>query len=186
MRRWGIAFATSMVICLLYLAYLDRDGCWFYWRGVKGLIALVFPFLWLTLLFGLRLRWRIVLLAATLMGVLLLPHVDGPRFAAQESSAVATLRQWHATLESFKVSQPKKSYPQALPERPSFYDFAEAYRFDYTPSVSADGTIQGYVIAATPRRRSCGCARSFTITNEGRLYYTLEERAATTLDPLLQ
>jgi hypothetical protein len=52
--------------------------------------------------------------------------------------------------------------------------------------VSANGTIVSYVIKAVPVRRFCGSTRSFTIADDGRLYSTQEERAATVSDQPLQ
>jgi hypothetical protein len=56
------------------------------------------------------------------------------------------------------------------------------YRFEYIPRRSASGEIIGYIIQATPARRDCEFHRSFTITDEGRVFWTLEPRAATLSD----
>lgn len=185
-KRWGVAATASACICVLWFAYLNRDGCWFYLRGMRGLTVFVFPWLWLLLIFGFRMKGRLVLVVLTLFGLLFWPHIDSVRFAAAESSAVATLRQFRSTLESYKVQQRQPSYPRTLPNVEPAYPLRSTYRFEYVPSVSANGTIGAYIIKATPMRRFCGCTRSFTIGDDGQLYYTLEERAATVSDPLLQ
>ena len=102
-KRWGLAAVASAGVCVLCFAYLNWDGCWFYWNRARGLAG-----------------------------------------------------------------------------------FALLWRFEYAPSISANGTIGAYAIKATPLRRPCGCARSLTIANDGRLDYTLQERAATASDELLQ
>ena len=182
-KRWGVAAAASAGVCVVWFAYLNRDGCWLYLRGTRGLTVFLFPWLWLLLLFGFKARGKLALVALTLLGLLFWPHIDSVAFAAAESSAVATLRQMHSALESSKI---KSSYPRTLPTIDFSYPLRSTYRFEYVPSVSTDGTVHAYIIKATPLRRSCGCTRSFTIGDDGRLYYTLEERAATVSDPLLQ
>ena len=182
-KRWGVAAAAGAGVCVLWSGYLNRDGCWLYLRGARGLTAFLFPWLWLLLLFGFKAGGKFVLVALTLIGLLFWPHIDSVAFAAAESSAVATLRQMHSALESSKT---KSSYPRTLPTIDFLYPPRRTYRFEYVPSVSTNGTVHAYIIKVTPLRRSCGCTRSFTIGDDGRLFYTLEERAATVSDPLLQ
>jgi hypothetical protein len=185
-KRWGVAAAASTCICFAWFAYLNRDGCWFYLRGTRGLTVFVLPWLWLLLMFGFRMKGRIVLVFFPLLGVLFWPHIDTVSFAAAESSAIATLRQLHSAVEAHKVEQQRSIYPRTLPEIEPAYPLWSAYRFEYIPSVSANGTIDAYIITATPLRRSCGCTRSFTIAEDGRLYVTLEDRAATVSDQPLK
>jgi hypothetical protein len=180
--RWGVAAAASAFICVLWFAYLNRDGCWFHFRGARGLIVFVFPWLWLMLLFGFPMKARFVLIALTLFGLFFWQPPDSFPAAAAESRAVTTLRQLCSELESLRVGQKQTSYPRTLPNTDFAYPVQRAYRFKYVPSFSANGLIEGYVIEATPVRRACGCTRSFTITDGGRLYYTLEDRAATISD----
>ena|SRR6267154_1768133 len=89
-KRWGVAATASACLCVTWFAYLNRDGCWFYLRGTRGLTVFVSPWLWLLLMFGFRMKGRLVLFVLTLFGLLFWPHVDTFRFAAAESSAVAT------------------------------------------------------------------------------------------------
>jgi hypothetical protein len=137
-------------------------------------------------MFGLGPRGRITLIVLTLVGMLFWPHVDTLRVAAAESNAVATLRQLRSALESNKVDRQQPGYPQTLPNIEHAYPLQNPYRFEYVPTFSSKGTIDTYVIKATPLRRSCGCTRSFTIGNDGSLYFTLEERAATASDQPVQ
>ena len=60
----------------------------------------------------------------------------------------------------------------------------KVYRYEYIPRRSVSGEIVGYVIQATPARRDCDFHRSFTITDDGRVFWTLEPRAATVSDIL--
>jgi hypothetical protein len=184
-KRWTVAAVVSACVCALWFAYVNRDGCWFYWNRTRGLTGFALLWLWLLLLFGLRLKGRFVLVAFTLF-ILYFSQIESSHVAAAESSAVGTLREYRSAIESDKVERRHSSYPPTLPNIVSAYPLRRAYRFQYTPSVSASGSIDGYVIKATPLRRSCGCTRSFTIANDGRLYYTMEERAATFSDESLQ
>lgn len=184
-KRWGLAAVASAGVCVLWFAYLNWDGCWFYWNRARGLAGFALLWLWLLLLFGLKMKGRFVFVAFTLL-VLCFSQVESSHVAAAESSAVATLREYRSALESYAVRQQPPSYPRTLPDIVSLYPLRRAYRFEYAPSISASGTIEAYAIEATPLGRPCGCARSFTIANDGRLYCTLQERAATASDELLQ
>ncbi len=183
LKRWGVAAAAGAGVCVLCFGYLNRDGCWLYLRGARGLTVFLFPWLWLSLLFRFKAEEKFVLVALTLIGLLFWPHIDSVAFVAAESSAVANLRQMHSALESSKT---KSSYPRTLPTIHFPYPLRRTYGFEYVPSVSTTGTVHAYIIKATPLRHSCGGTRSFTIGDDGRLFYTLEERAATVWDPLLQ
>jgi hypothetical protein len=126
-----------------------------------------------------------ILIAFTIVGALLWPTVDTSYVGAAESNAVGRLSQLQTALETYKVEHKEQGYPQNLPNLTSSYPVEKAYRFVYVPSRSPDGTITSYLIQATPLCRPCGCPRSFTITSAGKVYYTLEERAATISDNLL-
>jgi len=174
-KRWGVAAAASTCICVAWFAYLNKYSCWFYLRGTRGLTVFVFPWLWLLLMFGFKMKGRLVLVVLTLLGLLFWPHVDTFGVAAAaDSSAVATLRQFRSALESYRVEQQHPGYPRTLPNVEPEYSLRSTFRFEYEPSVSANGTIDAYAIKATPVRRSRGCSRSFTIADDGRVYYTLE------------
>ena len=191
-KRWVLAAAGSILSCGLSFAYLNRNGCWVYWRGSAGITCFLFAAIVLLLLFGLRWQGRgIVLVAAILVYFFGGPEIFWNHNAKVESRAVATLRVLQSDLEEARTQQPTKEYPQILPDagRPSIFSesFHPAYRYEYVASHSADGKIIEYLIRATPSRPDCGCClRSFTILNDRRIYYTLEQRPATMLDSLLQ
>lgn len=192
-KRWLVAAAGSVFICVLSFAYLNRDGCWLYWRGSTGITIFFLLAAWIFLLFGLHWRGRVLLLLA-LFGVVLVWPTDifWVHHAAAESGAVAGLRSLRSALENARTLQPTNGYLQALPitQQSSILhtdSFHPAYRYDYLPTRSPEGKVFEYMIRATPTRPDCGCCiRSFTILNDGRIYYTLEQRPATMLDSLLQ
>jgi hypothetical protein len=187
-KRWFWAATLSAGICLLCFSYLNRDGCWLVLRGLRIALSLFFlPWLWLLLLLGFKTKGRMILIAFTIVGALALfrTTVDSSYIGVAESSAIHRLFQMQAALETYKVEHKEQGYPQNLPNLTSSYPVEKAYRFVYAPSRSPDGTITSYLIQATPLCRPCGCPRSFTITSGGKVYYTLEERAATISDNLL-
>src|SRR5262249_2546839 len=159
----------------------NRDGCWLYLRGIAGVAVFVFPCLWLALLFGLKNRGRLVLVTLTVFGLLFWPPIETVPAAAAESRTAGTLRQLNAALESDRSRHQLPSYPRTLPHIDPGNMMPSTYRFEYVPAASANGITGSYVIQATPLRRSCGC-RSFTMTQDGRLYYTSEDRPATISD----
>jgi hypothetical protein len=185
-KRWGVAVAASACICLVWFAYLNRNGCWLYLRGTRGLTVFVFPWIWLLLMFGFRTRGRLVLVVLTLFGLLFWPHVDTVSIAAAESTAVATLRQLRAALESRKVEHQHPSYLRTLPNIEPEYPLRRAYRFEYVPSVSANGTIDAYVIKATPVRRSVDVTEASPLRMTVACTTRLKNEGATVSDQLLQ
>ena len=185
-KRWFWAAALSAGICVFWFSYLNRDGCWLVLRGLRlALTLFFFPWLWLLLLLGFKAKGRMILIAFTIVGALFWPTVDSSYIAVAESSAVGRFRQLQATLEIYKVEHKEQGYPQNLPNLTSSYPVEKAYRFVYVPSRLPDGTITSYLVQATPLCRPCGCTRSFTVTDGGRVYFTAEGRAATISDNLL-
>jgi hypothetical protein len=185
-KRWLWAAALSVGICMLGFSYVNRDGCWLILRGPRiALTIFFFPWLWLLLLLGFKTKGRTILIAFTIVGALFWPTVDSSYIAVAESSTIGRLRQVQATLEIYKEGHKEQGYPQNLPNLTSSYPVEKAYRFVYVPSRSPDGTITSYLIQATPLCSPCGCTRSFTITDGGKVYFTAEGRAATISDNLL-
>jgi len=185
-KRWGIAGAASVCICLPWFTYLNRDGCWLYWRGTRGVIVFASLYLWLFLLFGFKKTGRAVLTGVTLVGLFFYPPGHAHEVAAAESITASTLRQLHSDLESYKAKHQGQTYPRTLPNIETSRVIPSTYRFEYVPSVAENGTIGSYIVKATPLRRWCGCTRSFTLMDDGKLYSTREDRPATISDELLQ
>jgi len=188
-KRWAQSAMGAVLICDFSFAYLNRNGCWLYWRGSTGITIFLLVAAWLFLLFGLRWKGRISLVLVPFAVIILWPtDIIWVHHAAAESRAVATLRNLRANLENARITQPKDGYPQVMPTvNWSLDSFHPAYRYEYVPSRSPQGKIFEYLIRATPARPDCGCCiRSFTLLDDGRIYVTLEPRPATMLDPLLQ
>jgi hypothetical protein len=102
--------------------------------------------------------------------------------APAESAAFRALRQMQFSLSAAGPEHLRQRYPDNLPPM-SISPYAQKYyRFQYISRRSANGEIVGYVIQATPVRCECAFPMSFTITDDGRVFWTSEPRAATVSD----
>jgi hypothetical protein len=134
-------------------------------------------------------RWRLLLL---LVSIPALVFVANGRWglvemnAGAESAAFQALRQMQSSLSASRAELHQQEYPDTLPSMNLSPYAQKYYRFEYIPRRSANGKIVSYIIQATPARRDCDFHRSFTITDDGRVFWTLEQRAATVSDILYQ
>jgi hypothetical protein len=185
-KRWLFACLSSTLLCFLYFLYANRDGCWLYWVGYRILLILALPWIWLLLMFGLRVKGRLVLLGLTILIVLFWPHVFSSRVASAEASAIGRLRQLQTSADEYKAQY--RRYPESLPNipSPSPWKPERFYNFSFVPVRSSNGTITSYVIEATPTNVRCGCSRSFTATSDKRYFVTSQHRPATASDPQLE
>jgi hypothetical protein len=83
-----------------------------------------------------------------------------------------------------------EGFPASLPPI-SKGDEAEStdkfYKVDYTTSRSnPSGPADRFVIQANPLRRDCGFVRSFAVTDDGKIHFTVDPRPATKSDQTLQ
>ena len=88
----------------------------------------------------------------------------------------------HSSLSASWAEHHQQEYPDTLPSMNLSAYAQKYYRFEYIPRRSASGEIVSYIIQATPARRDCEFHKGFTITDEGRVFWTLEPRAATLSD----
>jgi hypothetical protein len=155
--------------------------------GAKNLVIFAYPFAWLVVFLVLRARWRFALLALTVLvsPTFLMRFGIVEQFAGFESTAVAALQQLQSTLDGSRREDAHGEYPETLPIVKLSDRARKYYRFAYVPIRSADGKVLHYVIQATPARRECEFHRSFTIAEDGKVYWTLEPRAATLSDMFL-
>jgi hypothetical protein len=151
-------------------------------------VVFLYSFGWLVLFLAVRTKWRILLLVVTIPAIILHFGLNGtPEMnASAESGAVEALRQMQSSLHAHHDQRDQQGYPDALPTVKLSHPAAQKYyRFEYVPSRSADRKIVSYLIQATPARRDCDFPRSFTITDDGRVFWTVEPRAATPSDTFL-
>jgi hypothetical protein len=183
---WGKVFAFAALRTLLIFLVLNWAVCWFFRYGAHSLAAFLYPFAWLVLFFSVRARWRISLLLVTIPALILFANgrwgtVESN--AGAEAAAFKALKDMHSAVISFRT-QHQQGYPETFPPIEPSSHSSKFYVFSYVPRRSDKGEVVGYQIEATPARRDCDFHRSFTIVEDGRIYWTLEPRAATTSDNL--
>jgi len=150
-----------------------------------------------------RPRWfrRIAIISASflllVLAAIMIPCFVDSRSAANESSAVGSLRLISAAQADFSKEHPGKGYATSLAElRLSFGDglidlaltsgTKNGYVFTITPGTpDASGHITSYTATANPERFQKTGFRSFFIDDSGLIRYTIENRPATAADPRL-
>ena len=181
--RWLLAGLASAVVTVLLFFHVNRDGCWLHWHERSDLLLFGVLSLWLSLLFGLHLGGRIVLLIATLIvGYVIRLPLRSP-MAAAEARAIFRLHELQSAVEKDKSRHYRQGYPQKLLEVRSTISVEKYYQFHYVPVTSPDSIVTGFVIEAIPVGRCGCCTRSFAISENNRVYYTLEGRPANRSDP---
>jgi hypothetical protein len=177
---WG-ALATPVLFTIV-----NWKGCWLFRHEFRDLWDFVFVFAWLAVFFAIRARLRLILLLVTILVIL-----TDTRFgivemnAAAESSCVQALHQMQSSLDAYRVDHQQQGYPDAMPHVKLSSTAEKLYRFEYVPNRSVSGSIVRYLIQATPARRDCDFHRSFTITDDDKVFWTLEPRAAMPFDTIL-
>jgi hypothetical protein len=183
---WPQAMVWSALATPVLFAIVNWKGCWLFRHDFRDLLDFVFVFAWLAVFFAIRTRLRFVLLFATFLVIL-----TNTRFgivemnAAAESSCVQALHQMQSSLGAYRVDHQLQGYPDAMPHVKLSSTAEKFYRFEYVPNRSVSGASVKYLIQATPARRDCDFHRSFTITDDGRVFWTLEPRAAMLSDAIL-
>jgi len=182
---WTKVTAWAALATSLLFAALNWHGCWLFRSKSQNLAVFFYPFAWLVLFFAVRTRWRLVLLLVTIPALVL--YAKGrwglsEMNSGAESAAFQALQQMQSSLSTSRAEHHQQEYPAALPSMNLSPYAQKYYRFEYIPRRSASGEIVGYIIQATPARRDCEFHRSFTITDDGRVFWTLEPRAATLSD----
>jgi len=184
---WPRAIAWSALVTAMLFGFLNWRGCWLFMYGAENLLVFAYPFAWLVVLLVLRARWRFVLVALTLLAAPAFSLRFGmvEQFAGFESTAVTALQQLQSSVETGRRENGQEEYPETLSTVKLTDRARKYYQFAYVPSRSVDGKVLHYVIQATPARRECEFHKSFTIAEDGKVYWTLEPRAATLSDMLV-
>lgn len=183
---WPQAMVWGALSTPVLFAIVNWKGCWLFRHDFRDLLDFIFVFAWLALFFAIRARLRLLLLFVTILVIL-----TDTRFgmvemnAAAESSCVQALHQMQSSLGAYRIEHQQQGYPAAMPRVKLSSTAEKFYRFEYVPNRLVSGTIAGYLIQATPARRDCDFHRSFTITDDGRVFWTLEPRAAMLSDAIL-
>lgn len=190
--RSKLSWARVLVWAALFTAVLftplDWSGCGFFRHGAVEFLYFFYVFSWFVVFFALRLRWRLLLLIVTapLVFSYLGLHGVAEENAAPEAAAVGALRQFQSGLDAYRSEHPQEGYPVSLPVVTLSPYAAKFYVFKYVPARDAGGRIVSYLVQATPRRRDCYLYLSFTIVDDGKIFYTFEPRAATAADRTIE
>jgi hypothetical protein len=184
----GKVFAWAVLATAVLLLLVVLNGCWLFRYGPGGFAVFVYVFVWLVVFFALGTKWRFVLLVVTLVAAIPLVGLRGiaEQNARPEWAAVEALHQIQSSLRAYNIEHQEQVYPDTLPVLTLSQMAEKFYRFQYLPSRSADGKAHGYVVQATPARRDCEFHRSFTLLDDGKIFWTLEPRAASVTDTLLR
>jgi hypothetical protein len=177
---------ASLVAVILFVP-ADRNACGFFRYGAMEFAHFGYVFAWMVIFFALRMRWRLLLLVVTVPLVLLFFGLHGipEENAGPEAAAVAGLRQMQSRLQTYR-SEHQQEFRASLPSASLLPLAQKFYKYEYVPSRDSDGAVVGYVVQATPKRRDCDFYVSFTITEDGKVFYTYQPRAATAADKILE
>jgi hypothetical protein len=180
---WGILFTY------VFVRTLHSDRCFHILSGRRFEWTVVaFAAVWFVVFFITSNRGRVVLVLCSLSGYLVLPPVTRAPFASAEANLITTLGQLSQSVETYRREHQNEGYPSTLPGLPSGnYSLQQSFQFRYLTSRSKpDGPIDGFLIQVTPVWRQCGFIRSFTATDNDQIFFTLEDRPATTADQRLR
>jgi hypothetical protein len=185
--RWSRVFLWAGLFAVVLFTPLDWSGCGSFRHGAVELLHFVYVFSWFVIFFALRWRWRLLILVVTVPVVLVFFGLHGvpDENAGPEAAAVAGLRQIQNSLQTYR-SEHQQDFPASLASVRLLPYAQKFYKYEYVPSRDKSGEIVGYVVQAMPRRRDCDFYLSFTIADDGRVFYTYQPRAATKADKILE
>src|SRR5580704_739966 len=185
--RWSRVGLWAGLFAVALFTPIDWSGCGYFRHGAVELLHFVYVLLWFVIFFALRLKWRLLLLVVTapLVFFSLGLHGIAEENAAPEAATVEALRGFQSSLNAHGNEHQQQGYPESPPTM-TLSPYAEKfYFFRYVPTRDAGGAIVGYVIQATPKRRECDFSVSFTITDDRKVFYTYQQRAAMAGDKTL-
>jgi hypothetical protein len=185
---WRSVVLWAALFTVVLFTPLDWSGCGFFRHGAVEFLYFFCVFSWFVIFIALRLGWRLLLLIVTapLVFSYLGLHGVAEENAAPEAAAVGALRQFQSGLDAYRSEHQQEGYPVSLPVVTLSPYAAKFYVFKYVPARDADKRIVSYLVQATPRRRDCYLYLSFTIVDDGKVFYTFDPRAATPADKLLE
>jgi len=151
-----------------------------------------------------RSRWPKIIgltsagLVLLVLAAILIPCLMNGMIAADESSAIGSLRAIATSQIHFSEEHLERGFAKSLVElRPSVVDgqidlaltsgTKNGYVFTLTPGApDASGVIKKYTVTASPQTFGKAGVRSFFVDETGIIRYTAENRRASASDPPLQ
>jgi type IV pilus assembly protein PilA len=140
-----------------------------------------------------------------IIAAIAIPNLLRSKMAANEASAVGSLRTLNTAMATYATECPKIGYPQDLrslgpalseTDRCAHADLVDAqlgtalpmkygYHFFYTPQVDADGLVTRYVLASDPVTPGTSGVRHFFTDESGVIRYSMRGRADVNSQPLM-
>jgi type IV pilus assembly protein PilA len=140
-----------------------------------------------------------------IIAAIAIPNLLRARMAANEASAVGTLRTYNTAMVAYATECPKIGYPKDLrslgpglleTDKCAHADLVDAqlgtalpvkygYHFLYTPQVDADGLVTRYVLAADPVTPETSGVRHFFTDESGVIRYNTRGGADVNSEPLM-
>jgi hypothetical protein len=184
---WGRIVLLALLVAVILFVAEDRKGCGFFRYGAMEFAHFSGALAWMVIFFAVRLRWRLLVLAVTVPAALFYFGLHGiaEENAGREAAAVAELRRIHDGVQAYR-SEHHGEFPASLQAAGLSAYSQKFYRYEYASRRDKSGEIVGYFIQATPKRRDCDFYLSFTITDDSKVFYTHQPRAATSGDKILE
>jgi len=185
---WTRVVLWAGLVAAVLFGPSDWSGCGFYRHGAREFLHFAYVFGWLLIFFWLRMKWRLLLLCFTIPFLLTFYGLNGiqEENAGPEAVAVSELKQIRIEFQDYRHEQQQEAYPESWRPAIKLRDASKFYKFEYVPRRDASGKIVSYLVQATPVRRDCDFYVSFTIADDGKVFYTHEPRVATTGDRFLE
>jgi len=140
-----------------------------------------------------------------IIAAIAIPNLLRSKMAANEASAVGTLRTYNTAMVTYASTCPSIGYPKALTnlgaggteqDRCTGADLVEqrlatqvpekyGYHFFYTPEADPNGVVTRYVISADPVTPGTSGVRHFFTDETGVIRYSLRSRADANSPPLI-
>jgi type II secretory pathway pseudopilin PulG len=140
-----------------------------------------------------------------IIAAIAIPNLLRSKMAANEASAVGSLRTLNTAMVTYATQCPKIGYPKDLrslgpglseTDKCAHADLVDAqlgtalpmkygYHFFYTPQVDADGLVTRYVLAADPVTPGSSGVRHFFTDESGVIRYSMRGGADVNSQPLM-
>jgi len=140
-----------------------------------------------------------------IIAAIAIPNILRSKMAANEASAVGSLRTFNTAMVTYAAECPKIGYPKDLrslgpglsdPDKCAHADLVDAqlgkalpvkygYHFFYTPQVDANGLVTRYVLAADPVTPGTSGVRHFFTDESGVIRYSMRGGADVNSEPLM-
>lgn len=185
--RWVRAIAITLLCILAFASISAAGGCVFYLNGSKTILLLELTiWTWLLLLFVFVARkWGRVLLAIAALAVpLMMPRCILMLHPVARVGLYLQMaaRAVHAGVAGSQGAYPKEMPSSAIPLKPLVEGQYELHYAAFRDA--ATGTNNHFRIEAVRRHCLCRALKNLTIFDDGTIYSTDENRAATASDTL--